>query len=223
MTGISDAALRHLREIADLPDLDGTPYEILETLGRGGMGTVYLALDHRLDREVALKTVQLPAGSGEEIERLLREARVLARLEHPGIVPIHDAGLLPDGRAFYAMKRVRGLRLDEHARAVPLPDRLRAFERVCETVAFAHARHPSRSQAGERDGGPFRRGAGAGLGGGEGGVGGAVQGPHPIGNSTVNTDPLGTLSSTRIAPWWSATMRWTIARPRPVPRPLVEK
>ncbi|HEX4494717.1 MAG TPA: serine/threonine-protein kinase [Thermoanaerobaculia bacterium] len=139
MTGISDAALRHLREMADLPDLDGTPYEILETLGRGGMGTVYLALDHRLDREVALKIVQLPGDFGEECERLLREARVLATLEHPGIVPVHDAGLLPDGRAFYAMKRVRGLRLDEHARAVPLPDRLRAFERVCETVAFAHA------------------------------------------------------------------------------------
>ena len=139
MTGISDAALHHLREMADLPDLEGTPYEILETLGRGGMGTVYLALDRRLDREVALKIVQLPGDSGEEVDRLLREARVLARLEHPGIVPVHDAGLLPDGRAFYAMKRVRGLRLDEHARAVPLPDRLRAFERVCEAVAFAHA------------------------------------------------------------------------------------
>ncbi len=139
MTGISDAALHHLREMADLPDLEGTPYEILKTLGRGGMGTVYLALDRRLDREVALKIVQLPGDSGEEVERLLREARVLARLEHPGIVPVHDAGLLPDGRAFYAMKRVRGLRLDEHAPAVPLPDRLRAFERVCEAVAFAHA------------------------------------------------------------------------------------
>ena len=64
---------------------------------------------------------------------------MLARLEHPGIVPVHDAGLLPDGRAFYAMKRVRGLRLDEHARAVPLAERLRAFERICEAVAFAHA------------------------------------------------------------------------------------
>ena len=138
MNGISDAALRHLREMADLPDLTGTPYEILEMLGRGGMGTVYLALDHRLGREVALKVVQLPEGGGEEVDRLLREARVLARLEHPGIVPVHDAGLLPDGRAFYAMKRVRGLRLDEHARRVPLPERLRAFERVCEAVAFAH-------------------------------------------------------------------------------------
>jgi len=139
MSGISDAALRHLQEIADLPDLDGTPYEILETIGRGGMGTVYLARDRRLDREVALKVVQLPGGAAEDVDRLLREARVLARLEHPGIVPVHDAGLLPDGRAFYAMKRVRGSRLDEHARAVPLAERLRAFERICEAVAFAHA------------------------------------------------------------------------------------
>ncbi len=58
-----------------------------------------------------------------------REARILARLEHPGIVPVHDAGLLPDGRAFYAMKRVRGRRLDECARtALPprAPPRLRS-------------------------------------------------------------------------------------------------
>jgi serine/threonine-protein kinase len=139
MNGISDAALRHLQEVADLPDLAETPYEILETIGRGGMGTVYRAFDRKLDREVALKVVQLPLGNEEDLDRLLREARVLARLEHPGIVPVHDAGLLPDGRAYYAMKLVRGLRLDEHARDLPLTGRLRAFERVCEAVAFAHA------------------------------------------------------------------------------------
>ncbi|HEX6898368.1 MAG TPA: serine/threonine-protein kinase [Thermoanaerobaculia bacterium] len=136
---ISDAALRHLREVADLPDLSGTPYEIVEPLGRGGMGAVYLALDRKLDREVALKVVQLPEGSQESVDRLLREAKVLARLEHPGIVPVHDAGLLPDGRAYYAMKRVRGRRLDDYAREASLTDRLRAFERICEAVAFAHA------------------------------------------------------------------------------------
>jgi serine/threonine protein kinase len=87
MTGISDAALRHLREVADLPDLDGTPYEILETLGRGGMGTVNHALDRRLDREVALKIVQLPGdsqGAGDEVDRLLREARVWPAWSTPG-------------------------------------------------------------------------------------------------------------------------------------------
>ncbi|HEV2853535.1 MAG TPA: serine/threonine-protein kinase [Thermoanaerobaculia bacterium] len=139
MNGLSDAALRHLREVADLPDLSGTPYEVVETLGRGGMGTVYRALDHRLDREVALKVVQISEVADGDVDRLLREARVLARLEHPGIVPVHDAGRLPDGRAFYAMKRVRGRRLDEHARTVSLPERLRAFQRICEAVAFAHA------------------------------------------------------------------------------------
>ncbi len=136
---ISDAALRHLREVADLPDLSGTPYEIVEPLGRGGMGAVYLAMDRKLDREVALKVVQLPEGGQESVDRLLREAKVLARLEHPGIVPVHDAGLLPDGRAYYAMKRVRGRRLDDYAREASLTDRLRAFERICEAVAFAHA------------------------------------------------------------------------------------
>jgi serine/threonine protein kinase len=140
LNGLSDAALRHLREVADLPDLSATPYEIVETLGRGGMGTVYRALDRRLDREIALKIVQYLGGTGgEDVDRLLREARVLARLEHPGIVPVHDAGLLPDGRAYYAMKRVRGRRLDEYAATVPLAERLRAFERICEAVAFAHA------------------------------------------------------------------------------------
>jgi serine/threonine protein kinase len=65
---------------------------------------------------------------------------VLARLEHPGIVPVHDAGTLPDGREYYAMKFVRGQRLDEYVRENDsLKDRLRKFQAVCETVAFAHA------------------------------------------------------------------------------------
>jgi serine/threonine protein kinase len=136
---ISDLALRHLQEVADRPDLAGTPYEIRETIGRGGMGTVYLAWDRDLEREVALKVVSLPEGGAELAERMLREARILARLEHPGIVPVHDVGTLPDGRVFYAMKRVRGSRLDEAARTAPLPERLRMFQRICEAVAFAHA------------------------------------------------------------------------------------
>jgi len=133
---LSDAALDHLREATDQPDLAGTPYEIVETLGRGGMGTVYLARDQDLDREVALKVVH--GGSGLA-ERTVREARILARLEHPGIVPVHDVGTLPDGRVFYVMKRVRGRRLDELAPTLDLAERLRVFGRICEAVSFAHA------------------------------------------------------------------------------------
>jgi serine/threonine protein kinase len=136
---LSDAALDHLRAVAAESGPDGR-YEILDEIARGGMGTVYRALDRELGREVALKVSSRPGTAGGPEERLLREARVLARLEHPGLVPVHDVGTLPDGRAFYAMKRVRGSRLDEHFVAEPsIPARLRTFERICETVAFAHA------------------------------------------------------------------------------------
>jgi eukaryotic-like serine/threonine-protein kinase len=136
---LSDAAVDHLRAVADRPDLSATPYELAEAIARGGMGTVYRARDRRLEREVALKVMDAPAPSPPEIERMRDEARILARLEHPGIVPVHDLGTLPDGRLFYVMKLVRGRRLDEAARDQPLHARLRAFERVCEAVAFAHA------------------------------------------------------------------------------------
>ena len=140
MTWLSDAAIEHLREVGDWPDLSGTRYEALGILGRGGMGTVYRARDRELQREVALKVMgAAEAGDGTRA-RMRNEARVLARLEHPGLVPVHDLGTLPDGRLFYVMRLVRGRRLDEHARQErSLPALLRLFERVCEAVAFAHA------------------------------------------------------------------------------------
>ena len=136
---LSNATVAHLRRVAEWPDLGATKYRLLGELGRGGMGTVYLAEDTALGRRVALKVVATAASAPEAAERMLREARILARLEHPGIVPVHDAGALPDGRVFYAMKRVDGQRLDALAGKVPLPERLRIFRRICEAVAFAHA------------------------------------------------------------------------------------
>jgi len=140
MTWLSDAALDRLRRAADWPELGGTRYRVVELIGRGGMGGVYLAEDRDLDRHVAVKVLNAAGAAGDLRERLLQEARILGRLEHPGIVPIHDVGTLADGRLYYVMKRVRGTRLDEHARAAgPVMERLRIFERICETVAFAHA------------------------------------------------------------------------------------
>jgi serine/threonine-protein kinase len=131
---ISEPALDRLSAMFRGPDVTGTRYELLSVLGRGGMGVVYLARDTVLDREVALKIVERPYEDANE-------ARILARLEHPGIVPVHDFGELPDGRLFYAMKRVRGDRLDRWmASGRDLSERLGVFLRVCETVAFAHAR-----------------------------------------------------------------------------------
>src|SRR5256885_3040189 len=115
-------------------------YEIRELIGEGGMGRVYAAYDRELEREVAIKVLRPDAASEGERERITREARILASLEHPGIVPVHDVGVLPDGRLFYVMKHVRGERFDEFARGPhPRTELLRAFLQVCDAVAFAHA------------------------------------------------------------------------------------
>ena len=128
---LSDTVLQHLAESVEAPDLSGTRYELRERLGRGGMGTVFLAFDTQLEREIALK-VSAHAESPDLALRLTREAKVIAALEHPGIVPIHDAGVLPDGRVFYAMKHVRGQRLDVWSDEHPQHDRLLLFRRICE-------------------------------------------------------------------------------------------
>lgn len=138
---LSDSALERLREAADSPDLSGTGYRLVGKLGQGGMGGVYCVEDTELERRVALKVISVPDPDGAWTARLLQEARVIAKLEHPGIVPVHDAGVLPDGRPYYTMKLVLGKRLDEHVESVAgLSDRLRLFLRICDAVAFAHAR-----------------------------------------------------------------------------------
>jgi serine/threonine protein kinase len=129
---VSDSVLDHLRHVAALPDLTGTRYELESEIGRGGMGVVYAARDRELDRRVALKVLDLA---------LAGEAQLIARLEHPAIVPIYETGTLPDGRAFYAMKLVSGARLDRYVAGVSsLAKRLGVIRRVGEALAFAHAR-----------------------------------------------------------------------------------
>jgi serine/threonine protein kinase len=129
---LSDTVLDHLRHVAALPDLTGTRYELESEIGRGGLGVVYAAYDRQLDRRVALKVLD---------SALAREAQLIARLEHPAIVPIYETAMLPDGRAFYAMKLVAGARLDQHLAGGPsLAERLRVIRRIGEALAFAHAR-----------------------------------------------------------------------------------
>jgi eukaryotic-like serine/threonine-protein kinase len=141
MKFLSDKALDRLRDTASLPNLEGTRYSLLHHVARGGMGVVYTAQDNKLGRRVALKVLDAPERGGELARRLIREAQVLASLEHPGIIPVHDVGTLQDGRVFYAMKFVEGQRLDKHIHSVPsMSDRLRLFLRICDAVAFAHAR-----------------------------------------------------------------------------------
>ena len=129
---LDDDQLAHLISAIDRPDLSATPYQLRAEIGHGGMGVVYRAYDSRLDREVALKVLDAAAPA---------EARLAASLEHPGIVPIHDTGILPDGRCFYVMRLVPGLPLDRAIQpGAPLSSRISVFLKICDAVAFAHSK-----------------------------------------------------------------------------------
>lgn len=120
-------------------------YELREELGRGGMGTVYRAYDRQLDREVAVKVLRDQSNRSRVMqERFALEAQIGARLQHPGVAAVYDLGRLPDGRAFLAMKLVRGETLSSllAARADLTDDRsrlLHVFENLCQTIAYAHS------------------------------------------------------------------------------------
>jgi hypothetical protein len=113
------------------------------------MAVVYEARDTELDRPVALKTLRTEhAGDEGHRGRFDAEVRIMAALDHPGAVPVYEAGLLPGGERFYAMKRVRGRTLRDLLGArIPADVASRnslarfvgIFERVCQTVASAHA------------------------------------------------------------------------------------
>ena len=137
--GLSDEAIRHLRDTIDRPDA-GERFDVRALLGEGGMGRVYSVYDRVLAREVALKVLALEAETPDLATRLAREARVLAQLEHPGIAAVHDAGTLEDGRPYYLMRLVRGSTLAASSVTSSRGERLRQFLRVCDAVAFAHAR-----------------------------------------------------------------------------------
>ncbi len=138
---LPDDVLGRLQRNLDLPDLSATDYDLLEEIGPAGTAVVYAARDRQLGREVALKVFNSPQTSAADAHKMLEQARILARLDHPGIAPVYAAGVLPDGRVFYAMKLARGTRLDEYVLHKPgLPETLRLFVRISEPVAFAHAR-----------------------------------------------------------------------------------
>ncbi|MEO8552998.1 MAG: serine/threonine-protein kinase, partial [Kofleriaceae bacterium] len=115
-------------------------YRLGAELGRGGMGRVVEAFDTQLGRTVALKEV-LPRPGGTIDRRFEREVQITARLEHPSIVPLYDAGTMADGRPFYVMRKVTGRPLDELiSRAHDLEERLALLPNLLSAMdAIAHA------------------------------------------------------------------------------------
>jgi len=127
---------------AVLPERVGR-FAVKRILGAGGMGVVYLAQQDNPKRDVAVKVVRSGVMSRELRRRFDLEAAVLARLQHPGIAQIIEAGLHDDGaggRPYFAMEYINGVPLNDFARDLALPERLRLFVRVCDAVQHAHQR-----------------------------------------------------------------------------------
>ena len=111
-------------------------YELLQEIGRGGIGTVYKAFDTQLKRTVAVKTLTVGVAAD-----LAREAQTVAQLKHPNIVTVHDGGEI-DGVPFLCMEYVEGAHLGElvRGRALPLEALVEILRKAAEGVAYAHAR-----------------------------------------------------------------------------------
>jgi tetratricopeptide (TPR) repeat protein len=127
-----------------LAEVDPALYRLEGEFARGGMGRILLARDRRLDRPVAVKELHAGAGPGAHA-RFVREALVTARLQHPAIVPVYEAGHWPGGAPFYAMKLVEGRSLGVLLRSCPdLGARLALLPHliaVADAVAYAHGQH----------------------------------------------------------------------------------
>ncbi len=128
-------------ELPELPPVEPHHYRTDAEVARGGMGRITAAFDQRLGRKVALKELLEPAG--EQLARFHREALITARLQHPSIVPVDEAGQWPTGEPFFAMKLVSGRPLDKViAEAKTLGERVALLPRIVaasEAIAYAHS------------------------------------------------------------------------------------
>ncbi len=125
-----------------------------ETLGSGGLGVVYRAVDYELNRDVAIKFLRDSHQSDYFLKQFRQEAEITGRLDHPGVVPVYGMGRSAQGELFYSMRLIRGDTLDQkikefHQREIArgdserwmaLRDLLQRFTSVCKTIAYAHTR-----------------------------------------------------------------------------------
>jgi WD40 repeat protein len=140
-TETSDAHLTSRSSDVRLPPVDPERYHLHRERARGGLGRILEVRDLRLGRTVALK--EMLRNSEAAYARFVREAMITARLEHPGIVPVHDLGRWPSGQPFYAMKLVSGRTLHDVIAATPaFDDRVALLPNViavADAIAYAHS------------------------------------------------------------------------------------
>lgn len=120
------------------------PYRLIEEIGHGGMGTVYLAerIDGAYRQRVAVKAIRRGMDTDHVLRRFRTERQILATLNHPNMARLLDGGALPDGRPYLVMEYVEGRRIDRYCDEERLgpAERLQLFLRVCDVVSFAHQR-----------------------------------------------------------------------------------
>jgi tetratricopeptide (TPR) repeat protein/predicted Ser/Thr protein kinase len=158
---LAEAVLQLIEDIEEDPEFLATPlperfplpvsagaghlvgdYRLIEEIGHGGHGTVFLAerADGMYGQRVAVKMLRAWTGAGTRHRRFGREVRILAGLQHPGIVRLLDGGVTREGSTFLVMEHVDGVPLVEYCRAseLDLRGKVRLMAEVCEAVAFAH-------------------------------------------------------------------------------------
>ena len=138
---IADVAGDAFGAIQQLSTLCG-PYRLVQLLGTGGMGAVYLAerADGEIEQKVAIKLLRTDADDEARRDRFLRERQLLAYLNHPAIARLLDAGRTADGRPYLVMEHVDGVTIDEYAAMLDLREKLALFLQVCDGVSHAHRR-----------------------------------------------------------------------------------
>lgn len=117
------------------------PYRLLQNLGEGGMGTVYLAAQEKpIRRQVAIKVIKLGMDTEEVVARFEAERQALAMMDHPCIAHVHDAGTTDRGRPYFVMEYVKGVPIHEYCRKhrLGIRERLELFAHVCLAVHHAH-------------------------------------------------------------------------------------
>src|SRR3954452_2122032 len=132
--------------VHDLPAFDGVgsqigPYKLLEQIGGGGMGVVFMAEQvHPVRRKVALKIIKPGMDGGEVIARFEAERQALTMMEHPNIAKVLDAGTTDAGRPYFVMELVKGIPITDYCDQARLStrDRLELFIQVCHAVQHAH-------------------------------------------------------------------------------------
>ena len=118
-------------------------YEVLSLLGRGGMGAVYKARQIALDRLIAIKLLPLEVSVDKDFaERFRREARAMAKLNHPKIITVHEFGATSEGHVFFAMEFVEGANLHEmiHGPGLSPAQALEIIGGVCDALEYAHSK-----------------------------------------------------------------------------------